>query len=119
MGRYDNLLQQLYDKEFSDLRFTVYNFIESDGYVDEISAINGKKYDIDDFGFIVFDIPEDDKKGIKCGNAVTIQKYRVFKHYIENECQNKPECAIFIMKELGIVIAVKLKSYNINKMLEV
>ena len=119
INRYDELLQQLYEKDFNDLRFTVYNFIENDGYVNEISAAHGQKYGIDDFGFIVFDIPDDDKKAIKSGNAVTIQRYKAFKYYIEKECQDIPNCAIFIMKELGVVIAVKLKYYNLGKMKEV
>lgn len=119
VNRYDELLEQLYSKDFSDLRFTVYNFIENDGYVNEISAAHGEKYGIDDFEFMVFDISDEDKKAIKSGNAVTIQRYRAFKHYIEEECQKIPNCGIFIMKELGIVIAVKLKYYNLGKMNEV
>ena len=118
MGRYDTLLQQLYEKDFNELRFTVYNFIENDGYVNEISAIHKLKYGIDDFEFIVFDIPEDDRNAIKHGNALVIQRYRVFKQYIEKECQEVPNCAIFIMKELGLVIAVKLKTFNIREMIE-
>ena len=119
VNRYDELLQQLYRKEFNNLRFTVYNFIDSDGYINEISAAHGEKYGIDDFEFIVFDISDEDKKAIKNGNAVTIQRYKAFKYYIEKECQTVPNCAIFIMKELGIVIAVKLKHYDIGKMKEV
>lgn len=118
-NRYGDLLQQLYDKDFNNLRFTVYNFIENDGYVNEISAAHGEKYGIDDFEFIVFDISDEDKKAIKCGNTVVIQKYKAFKYYIEKECQAIPNCAIFIMKEFGIVIAVKLKYYNLGKMKEV
>lgn len=118
MGRYDSLLRQLYDKEFVDLRFTVYNYIESDGYVNEISAAHGKKYDIDDFEFIVFDLSDEERKAIRLGNALVIQKYRAFKHYIENECQEVPNCGIFIMRDLGIVVAVKLKYYNLGKMVE-
>ena len=117
-NRYDELLKQLYDKDFVDLMFTVYNFIENDGYVAEISSAHGKKFDIDDFEFIVFDIPQEDKKAIKNGNALVIQRYQSFKYYIEKECQEVPNCAIFIMKDLGIVIAVKLKYYNLGKMNE-
>lgn len=118
VNRYDELLKQLYEKDFVNLRFTVFNFIDSDGYVDEISALNKAHYGIDDFEFIVFDIPQEDKKAIKNGNALVIQRYKAFKHYIEKECQEVPNCAIFIMKDLGIVIAVKLKYYNLGKMNE-
>jgi hypothetical protein len=73
---------------------------------------------MDSFEFIVFDIPVEDRNEIKEGNAAVIQKYKDFKHIIENEKQKVPNCAIFIMKELGIVIAVKLKFFNIHMMLE-
>ena len=119
VNRYDELLRQLYEKDFVNLRYTVFNFIDSDGYVNEISALNKAHYGIDDFEFMVFDISDEDKKAIKNGNAFIIQKYRTFKHYIEKECQEVPNCAIFIMKDLGIVIAVKLKYYNLGKIKEV
>lgn len=116
MKNYNKMFAQLHNKHFVNLKFTVYNFIENDGFVNEISALHNKKYDIGDFEFFMFDIPEDDKKAIKSGNAFVIQKYRTFKHYIENECQTVPDCSIFIMKEFGIVIAVKLKEFNIKKL---
>lgn len=116
--RYDTLLSQLYNKHYVDLKFTVYNFIENDGYVNEISAVHNQKYDIDDFEFIVFDLPEDDSKAIKNSNAFVIQKYRTFKHYIEKECQTIPNCSIFILKDLGIVVAVKLKTFDIKQLEE-
>ena len=64
VNRYDELLRQLYEKDFVNLRYTVFNFIDSDGYVNEISALNKAHYGIDDFEFIVFDISDEDKKDV-------------------------------------------------------
>lgn len=119
MGRFDNLLEQLYDKDFNNMRFTVYNFIDSDGYVNEISALKHERLGIEDFSFMVFDISDEDKHGIKSNDSEIIQKYKDFKHYIEKECQKMPQVAIFIMNELGIVVAVKLKHFDLGKMKEI
>lgn len=112
--RYNSLLKQIVDNEYSPLKYTVFNFIDNDGYVSEISALNNKKYDIDGFEFMVFDIPEEHRSDIKSGNAVTIQKYRVFKQYVEKDCQKIPNCSVFILKDLGIVICVKVKEYDVK-----
>lgn len=114
---YDELFKQFKEKEFRPLRFTVYNFIENDGYVSEISMLKGKRLDIEDFEYFAFDIPDEDKNGIKCGNNSIIQKYSSFSYYVER-CQKIPECMVFVMKDLGIVIAVKLKDFDIDNLAE-
>lgn len=117
--KYDELIDQLYNRDFNNMRFSVYNFIDDDGYVNEISALKGEKYGIEDFSFMVFEISDEDKKSIKSGDSAILQKYKDFKHYIEKECQKIPQLGIFIMKDLGVVVAVKLKLFDLGKMKEV
>lgn len=115
---YKELFEQLKNREFRPLRFTVYNFIENDGYVAEISGLKGKKLGIDDFEYLAFDIPDEDKCGIKANNSSVIQKYNSFSYYIEHLCQKSPECMVFVMKDLGIVFAVKTNDFDINNLVE-
>lgn len=119
MNNYEDLLWQLHGKKFNPMNFTVYNFIEDDGYVKELSALKHETFTMDDFEFMILSIPDDDKKGIKIKNRSILQHYIDFKYYIEKECQDIPQCGIFIMKDLGIIVAVKLKSYNIATIKEV
>lgn len=114
MYRYNDLVKQLLNKDFKNLNFTVYNFIDGNGYVKEMSVIRNEKLDIEDFSFIVFDVPTEQRSEIKSNNYDTIKKYNEFKYYVEKECQQTPQLCIFIMKELGVVIAVKPKLLDIN-----
>ena len=113
MKDYNFLIEQLYKMEYTPLRFTIYNFIENDGYVAEISGCKGQHYDIDDFEFFAFDIPDDDKFALRSDDAATVVKYSNFAHTVKT-AQETPECAVFIMKDFGLVIAVKLREFDIN-----
>lgn len=113
MKDYKFLIDQLYNKEYTPLRFTIYNFIENDGYVAEISGCKGKHYDIDDFEFFAFDIPDEDKFALRSDDTGAFVKYSNFAHMVK-VAQKIPECAVFVMKELGIVFAVKLREFDIN-----
>lgn len=111
---YVDLLKQIKEKEYKPLRFTIYNYIEDDGYVSEISALKGKKYEIEDFEYVSLDIPEADKIAIKSENTNVLNRYYSFSYYVEHTCQTLPECMVFVMKDLGIVFAVKPKNFDVN-----
>lgn len=112
---YAGLLDQLKKKEFGQLRFTIYNFIENEGYIAELSGHNGRKYDIDDLEYVAFDIPDEDKNAIRSENRDVISRYNSFGHYIDGLCKGFSECGIFVMKELGIVFAVKPIGFDVEK----
>ena len=115
---YAGLLKQIKEKEYKPLRFTIYNFIENDGYVAELSGLKGKRFDIDDFEYISLDIDNEDKVGIRSDNTSIINKYYMFSYYVEHTCQEIPECMVFVMKDLGVVICVKLKDFDIKTLKE-
>jgi len=115
---YADLLKQIKEKEFKPLRFTIYNFIENDGYVAEISCLKGKRLGMDDFEYISFDLNDDDKTAIRAENDSVINKYNMFSYYIEHNCQKIPECMVFVMKDLGVVICVKLKDFDVKTLKE-
>lgn len=116
---YTELIKQIKEKEYKPLRFTVYNFIEDDGYVTEISGLKGERFGIDDFEYISLDIPDEDRNAIRSENSNVINKYHMFSYHVEHSCQDVPECMVFVMNDLGLVIAVKLKNFDVKTLKEV
>lgn len=110
----NDLIEQLQNGNFRKMNFTVFNFIDDNGYIIEIDNFYKRKHSIDDFQFMLFAVDADDKRLIKNNRKDIMTTIRAFKYEIENERQKKFSlCRIFIMKDLGIVIAVKPKSFNI------
>ena len=64
------------------------------------------------------DIDNEDKVGIRSENTNVINKYYMFSYYVEHTCQTIPECMVFVMKDLGVVICVKLKNFDVNTLKE-
>lgn len=111
---YNELIEQLLNGNYKRANFTVYNFIENDGYVNELSAVIKYKFEKDDFEYLIFNIG-DDKKLIKKNDTEVINKYKSFKAYIEKDCQDIVKVGIFIMEDIGVVFAVKPFMYDISK----
>lgn len=107
----EDLYEQLYTKPFRSLLFTVYNLIEDEGFVAEASNELKRTCDIDDFEFMKFDISADDMKLIKNKDPESINSILSLKRYIEKEKQKGfAFCRIYIVKDIGSVIAVRLKN---------
>lgn len=111
----NNLLTQLKTNNFKNLLFTIYNFIEDEGFVAEVNnKYNNALYTIDGFEYMLFNISNEDKKLIKRGNRKILQKYNDFKYHVEKELQNGfALCRIYIMRDMGIMFAVKTKDFDI------
>lgn len=113
----EELYKQLFGKPFRGLLFTVFNLIEDDGFVIEANNHDKTQYDMEDFDFIKFDISDDDKKAIKCKKSDILSILNDFKYEVEKQKQKAfPYCRIYVMKDLGSVIAVKLKPFDVAKL---
>ena len=113
----EELYKQLFENQSRELLFTVFNLIEDDGFVIEANNQDKTQYDMDDFDFIKFDISDDDKKAIKCKKSDVLNVLNDFKYEIERVKQKSfPYCRIYVMKDLGSVIAVKLKLFDVAKL---
>lgn len=112
----NDLLKQLYEKPFRKMIFGIYNIIDDDGFVKEISSVDKKQYCIDDFHFLNFDISDDARIVIKNGTNNKISEvFDSFKHYVENKLQTgiSAHCRIYKLKEYGALVAVKPCTYNL------
>lgn len=113
---HDDLLSQLKEMPFGRTPFTVYNFADEDGWVTELSALNKVcVYDFDDLETLKFVIPADDVEYLKMNRRSTVDFYNKFKKRVENELQTTPNVAVFVIKDVGGVFAVKPKEYDITQ----
>lgn len=113
---YDDLLSQLKEMPFGRTPFTVYNFADDDGWVTELSVLNKVGvYDFDDLETLKFTIPAEDVEYLKVNRRSTVDFYNTFKKHVENEMQTVSNVAIFVIKDIGGVFAVKPKGYDVGK----
>ena len=108
---YVRYVEQLKNRPFRKMLFTIYNYIVEEGYIRNLihQGIDG---DIDELECLIFDLSDDERNNIKKGKT---SKYYSFKKYIEEEIQNnKVRMGIFVMKEYGALIAVKPINYTLK-----
>lgn len=117
MEIFNELLEQLYNSPYKEISFSIFNFIENDGFIDELYCINKTKYGLDDFEFIKFKIDDKQRNGIKYSKREHTRFFKAFKEYVEKELQLDviPKLRIYLIKESGSLIAVKLKGYKLEK----
>lgn len=114
----NELMEQLLNNPFKKMLFTTYNLIEDEGFVIEASNQDKKSYDMDDFEYCQFTLDVDDKKAIKAKKADILNVFNDFKYEVEKVLQPKfAYCRIYVMKDIGVVIAVKVKNFDIKKLL--
>jgi len=111
----DDLLSQLKERPFGRTPFTVYNFADEDGWVTELSVLNKVcVYDFDDLETLKFTIPTEDIERLKSNKRSTVDFYTAFKKRVENDMQSIPNVAVFVIKDIGGVFAVKPKGFDVN-----
>lgn len=105
----DDLVTQICTTPFRRMLFTIYEHVDEEGYIKTVA----KNCTIDDLEFIKLDIG-DDVDAIKAKDNYVLNKYKKFKRFIENKIQDTPYLSIFIISDLGMVIAVKPKTLDLN-----
>lgn len=114
----NELMEQLLNNPFKKMLFATYNLIEDEGFVIEVSNQDKKSYDMDDFEYCQFALDVDDKKAIKAKKVDILNVFNDFKYEVEKILQPKfAYCRIYVMKDIGVVIAVKVKNFDIKKLL--
>lgn len=116
LNDYKDLVDELRNGDFGRMYFTVYNFADDDGWVKEISSLRKSRYDFDDFEMHKFALSEDDVNGLKMNDSTVVDKFNGFKRHVENDMQNMPNIAIFIIKDVGGVFAVKPKECSVSQL---
>lgn len=111
----EELIKQIYEKQFKPITFTIYNFIDSDGFVTELHAVYKEDFSIDDFEYIKLDISDFDKESLLQKDRFVLAKYNKLKKHIERELQEGyPKMKLFLMNDKTTLVIVKVKGYDLN-----
>ncbi len=103
---FNGLTQQLFEKPFKNMLFSIYNFAEDEYYIHELKKL-GYDTDIDSLEFITLDL-----------NGVDIKELTAFRQYVENDLQDGKIVIgiLFYMSQKGLIpIVIKPKSVKIEE----
>lgn len=117
MEIFNELLEQIYSSPYKKVTFSIFNFIENDGFIDELFCADKTRYGIDDFEYIKFSIDDKQKSGIKYSKREYTRYFKAFKEYVEKDLQETAisRLRIYLIKESGSLIAVRLSSFRLDK----
>jgi len=110
------LLKQLLEKGLKPAIFSIFNYIEDNGYLVEWENVSQEKFSIDDLEYIYFQLPENIKNGLKYRNKEITKTFNEFKFLIENKIQfdkNKPKTMVLINKDNGECFLINQKSFDL------
>ena len=79
MEIFNELLEQIYSSPYKKVTFSIFNFIENDGFIDELFCADKTRYGIDDFEYIKFSIDDKQKSGIKYSKREYTRYFKAFK----------------------------------------
>lgn len=103
MKEYNGLTRQLFEREFRDMLFSVYNFAEDEHYTDRLSAL-GYDSNIENLEFFMFDY-----------DGVDSLLFKQFKKYVESELQNdNVVIGILLMQTSKCLRVLAIKPKNVN-----
>lgn len=110
----DYIIKQIKDNDgYKEIPFSIYGFIEDDGFVAELDAFFNEKTDKSDYIYKLIDLDEKDKKNILIRNKNSIKKILTIKQQIENISDNKTSMIkVYLKKDKGVVFIVKYKDFN-------
>lgn len=110
------LLKQITPEKFRKSSFSIYNFIEEKGYIDELKGMFSETYSIEDFEYMRLELTEPEGNAIYCRMSSVLNRFKELKKFIEHDIQeeeNKPKAMLFIEKDDKKVILVKLKEFDL------
>ena len=106
---FNGLTQQIYEKPFRNMLYTIYNFAEEEFYIHGLEKL-GFENDIDSLEFISIDV-----------DNVSFSEITLFKRYIEDELQDGNVVIGVLLYKGGksvIPIVIKPKSVDVEDILK-
>lgn len=117
----EHLLEQIKEKGFTPLNFTLFNDLEAHGDIAEMEGMFKRKFSVDDFEYLIFDLTEREKNSIIYRNTVGMDKFNMLKRFIERDIQedrNMSKSKIIIDKKQARIILIKLYEFDILEAIE-
>lgn len=117
----EELIDQIINSGFKPSLFSIYNYIEDDGFILELKRNFGINFGIDDFEYILLNISEKDRNGVRYRMKSILSKFEELKDFVEIDCQEnktKPKSKVYIDKDGGFVFVIKLKEFNLIEIMK-
>ena len=114
------LIEQIKNKGFKPMKFSIFNYMDDHGYITEMEGIFKRKFAIDDFEYVSFDLELNEKNGLKYRTHNVLQRFYNLQKLIEVDIQvdkNLSEAKLFILKDEGQVFLVKLLNFNVIELI--
>lgn len=116
------LLEHIIEKGLKPMSFSVYNYMDDNGYITEMENYLKTNLVLNDFEYMVFNLTEQEKNGLKYRNKEIISKFENLKIFLEKTIQQEnTKTILFILKDEAKVFLVNLKDFglieNIEKLL--
>ena len=114
------LIQQIKEKGFKPMKFAIFNYMDDHGYITEMEGIFKRKFAIDDFEYVSFDLELNEKNGLKYRTHNVLQRFYNLQHLVEVDIQNDKDLVkakLFILKDEGQVFLVKLSDFDLIKLI--
>jgi hypothetical protein len=114
----EKLIQQIEEKGFKPILYSIFNYMEENGYIIEMESQFSCVLGPSDFEYMVFTLTESEKNGLKYRVKSVISRFEHLKNILEAEKtgNNKySKCILFILKNEMKVFLVKFKDYDLFK----
>lgn len=107
MSEIKDLLMQVEVKQFKNMSFSLYNYInDEEGYFHQLK-IKGVSHSIEEMESLLIDLSNEEKELIKKG---LVERYLMFKKFIEDK---NPNAFVLVLKKYGAVYVVKPKNLKL------
>ena len=110
------LIDQIKEKGFKEMKFSIFNYMDDKGYIVEMEGIFKQKFGIEDFEFMAFDLDISEKNGLKYRTHEVLKRFYALQELIEikiQENKEKTKAKVFILKDEGQVFIVKMASFDL------
>ena len=110
------LIEQIKEKGFKPMKFSIFNYMDDKGYITEMEGTFKQKFGIEDFEFMSFDLDTSEKNGLKYRTHDVLKRFYDLQNLIEvkiQEDKEKVKAKVFTLKDDGQVFIVKMASFDL------
>jgi len=110
------LITQIKEKGFNAMKFAIFNYMDDHGYITEMEGLFKRKFAIDDFEYVAFNLELNEKNGLKYRTHNVLKRFYDLKKLVEEDIQtdkNLSKAKLFILKDEGQVFLVKLSDFDL------
>lgn len=116
----DVFIKQIKEKGFKPLLYSIFGYMDDNGYIDEWNSMFKTKLTPDDFEYVLFTLKENEINGLKYRSKDVITTFNKLKTFfdVEVQCDEKlPKAKLFVLKDEGKVFLVKFKTFDLTSKL--